>query len=919
MDRFEKRASEIVSQLTEDEKLGMLTTHHNAVERLGLGEFFIGTEVARGYVGREPEKISTVFPQPIGLAGTFDRELMYELGVIAGKEARAYYNDGKKGGLMLWGPTVDMERDPRWGRTEEAYGEDVMLAGELTAAYTKGMAGETADGYYMTVPTLKHFCADNNENDRGSCDAFLPPRLKYEYYYAAFENAIRKGGARSLMTAYNEINGLPAIMNTELETLIKEQWGLWFTVSDGGDVSQNLTAHKYCDTMAEAFALSLKGGCDVMTDMESIIRPAAERALERGLVTWADIDRSLTRTVAARLRLGQLAENCPFDGIDSSVIDCEAHRKTNLRAALEQAVLLKNNGILPVKQSPKKIAVVGPLADDNLRDWYTGYFTGAVSVYEGIKREFPEAETVLDKLWDIVAVKAANGKYLSVHEDGTVYADAEDIGDAEKFELQIWGEGWKNLFSVKYGKYIRMTDDGSLKLNKEVVYDWFTRETFNIVGNASGHGSAVEDFQFHKRLTVRGDGSLKFVKKCAFTDDCIFDFEYMDYGYQRAARLTEECDLVIYCDGNHPVQAAKECYDRTTLDLDHGIRIKNSENVIMVLISSYPYAINDENDSLPAIIYTTHAGAELGTAVAMTISGRNNPSGHLAMTWYRSEKDLPDIHEYDIEKAGTTYMYFEGTPLYPFGYGLSYSEFELGDMHIKRIDGGYAADITVTNTSDTDGTAAVQIYCSANGDGDAVIPLPKRKLCGFERVFVKAGETVSAEIVIPEHILRVWDARSGRMIIESRECLFSAGLSSADIRASAVFRIEGESVGERPDTFSADSFEDHDSIRIYHSRRLDRDYVRSCGWKGTLVYGGVRLDGAECVKLRISSLSGAGKVTLGEGENTAEAAVPACDAYDDFAEITVSAEKLRGSDTLKISLAEGMSLLDISVCRKGSR
>lgn len=166
MDRFEKRASEIVSQLTEDEKLGMLTTHHNAVERLGLGEFFIGTEVARGYVGREPEKISTVFPQPIGLAGTFDRELMYELGVIAGKEARAYYNDGKKGGLMLWGPTVDMERDPRWGRTEEAYGEDVLLAGELTAAYTKGMAGETADGYYMTVPTLKHFCADNNENDR---------------------------------------------------------------------------------------------------------------------------------------------------------------------------------------------------------------------------------------------------------------------------------------------------------------------------------------------------------------------------------------------------------------------------------------------------------------------------------------------------------------------------------------------------------------------------------------------------------------------------------------------------------------------------------------------------------------------------------------------------------------------------------
>ncbi|MBQ3841472.1 MAG: glycoside hydrolase family 3 C-terminal domain-containing protein [Ruminiclostridium sp.] len=911
MEKFENRAREIVSQLTADEKLGMLTTHHNAVERLGLGEFWIGTEVARGYVGREPEKISTVFPQPIGLAGTFDRELMHELGVIAGTEARAYYNEQKKGGLMLWGPTVDMERDPRWGRTEEAYGEDVFLAGELTAQYTKGMAGETEDGYYMTVPTLKHFCANNNENDRGSSDAFLPPRLKYEYYYAAFENAIRCGGAKSVMTAYNAINGLPAIMNPELETILKEQWGLWFTVSDGGDMSQNVNAHKYCDSMAEAFALSLKGGCDVMTDMEEIVRPAAEKALERGLVTWEDIDRSLTRVIAARLRLGQLSDNCPFDSIDRSVIDCEAHRETNLRAALEQVVLLKNDGILPLKQAPKKIAVVGALADCNLRDWYTGYFTGAVSVCEGIKREFPEAEVVLDKLWDIVAVKAPNGKYLSVHEDGTVWADADVIGESEKFELQEWGEDWSNLFSVKYGKYIRLSDDGTLKLHNDTVYDWFTRETFNI--KEEEHGCIIEDFQFHKRLTLGENGSLTFVKKYAAVDENIFDIECTSLGFQRGNALCGECDLVVCCTGNHPVQAAKECYDRTTLAFDDGAWIKDCEKTVMVLISSYPYAVNDENEAMPAILYTSHAGAHLGTAVARTISGSNNPSGHLAMTWYRSELDLPDIHEYDIAKAGTTYMYFEGTPLYPFGHGLSYSDFELGELRIRSTDGGYSAAVAVTNTSDTDGTAVVQIYCSADKESGMVIPLPKRKLCGFERVFVKAGETVNADIAIPGYILRVYDPRSGRMIVESGSRIFSAGLSSADIRVSTAFRVEGETVGARPDSFPAVSFEDSEDIRIFCSRRLGCELVRGSGWAGKLVYGGVRLDSAESVKLRISTLAGHGKVKLEAGDNVVEAEVPVCDAYDDLAEVTVPAAELRGSDTLKISLGEGMSLLDITI------
>ncbi|MDE5991892.1 MAG: beta-glucosidase, partial [Oscillospiraceae bacterium] len=198
---MKERVSDLLSKLTPEEKMSMLSCHMPAVPRLGIGEWYVGTEVARGYVGRDTGELSTVFPQPIGMASMFDPELMYELGVIAGNEARYHYQNEPNGKLMLWGPTVDMERDPRWGRTEEAYGEDPFLTGEMSKAYTKGMAGDDPV-YLKTVPTLKHFCANNNEADRGSCSANVDMRTLHEYYYRAFKAAITEGGARSVMAAY---------------------------------------------------------------------------------------------------------------------------------------------------------------------------------------------------------------------------------------------------------------------------------------------------------------------------------------------------------------------------------------------------------------------------------------------------------------------------------------------------------------------------------------------------------------------------------------------------------------------------------------------------------------------------------------------------------------------------------------------
>ncbi len=910
-DDLRKKAEKLVGKMTTEEKIHMLTTHQHAVERLGIGEFYIGCEAARGYVGREPEKYSTVFPQPVGLAGTFDKELMWLLGGVAGREFRAYYNEEKKGGLCVWGPTVDMERDPRWGRTEEAYGEDVFLAGEMTRAYTLGLAGND-DTYLMTIPTLKRFCANNNEATRIDCNVFMPPRLKYEYYYAAFMNAIKFGGAKSVMACYNSINGVPGMLNRDLQTVLKEKWGMWFTVTDGGDFAQTVTAHRYCRDHSETLAEALKAGCDIMTDSDDLVVKSAEKALKDGLITEKDIDRSVQNTIYARMMLGQFDENCPYNDISKNIIDNEESREVNLRAAREQIVLLKNNGILPLKEKPKRIAVVGPLADENLRDWYTGYFRDKVSILKGIKKEFPGVQITHDTLWDRIIIKASNGKYLKIHDDGIVYADATK-SKADVFELQDWGENWCNFFSVKHKKYLRL-DDGKLKLHNHTVYDWFTRETFNLF---YGYDNiAIEDYQFHQKMTADREGNITFVKRRALMPENNFDIVNVSFGETRAEELAEKCDLVIYCTGNHPVQTAKECYDRKTLELNvqsdmADVLYNSNKNTLMVLVSSYPYAIEHENAILPAIIYTSHAGAHLGTAVAETLTGKNNPAGRLAMTWYKSESELPDIEDYDIENAGTTYMYYKGEPLYPFGYGLSYSHFLYGGLRVTHNEFGTAAEVIITNESDIDGEEVVQFYYTVK---DSAVSRPIRKLCGFERVHVESLISKKVIVEIPEHILQIFDTHSGEMLTESGTYIFGAGGSSGDIQVTAEVKINGDTITPRKDKFEAQMFDEHSDIRIDYAKDIEKYYIISSGWSAKAVYNDIDFSGKKELVITAGCITGKGKLTIKLGDNALEAEItPSC-SYSDTGEYKFALQENIPADTpLTLNISENVFVYDIAV------
>ena len=905
-DVFIARARDIVDKLTEDEKLEMLSTNHAEVPRLGLGEFYIGTEVARGYVGRDKERISTVLPQPVGMAAMFDRELMRKLGRIAGLEARAYYNRDKRGGLCLWGPTVDMVRDPRWGRTEEAYGEDVFLAGELSAAYTLGMAGDNGE-HYMTVPTLKHFCANNNEEDRGSCNAYLPLRLKHEYYYAAFENAIRWGGARSVMAAYNEINGLPAVMNPELGSILRDEWGMWFAVSDGGDFSQNVTAHRYTDSFAEAYPLTLIAGCDAMTDMSDLVRAAAEKALRDGLITWKDIDDSIVRTVYARLKLGQ-TDKCEFDSIDDSVIDSEEHRALNRQAAREQVVLLKNGGILPIMDRDKRIAVVGPLADDILMDWYTGYAAYEKTVIDGVRELFPNVSG--GSLWDRVAVKASDGRYLALEGEEARCSDVPEV-----FEYRDQGEGWINLFSEREKRYLRKDDSGKLLLHNRRVYDWFTRETLNF--KPYGDKYVIEDYLEHKRLVRKPDGSVRFEKHTAVTEEQLWEKELLTSGEDIARQIAEENDIVIYCVGNCPTQVAKECYDRRTLALNvqpgmTQVISRANPNTVLCVVSSYPYSIVEESEAAAAVIWTSHAGAELGTAVSEVIAGEYSPAGRLPLTWYRSELDLPDIMNYDIETAGSTYMYFKGKPLYPFGHGLSYGSFEYIGMNAVQAEHGVRAEVTVRNTSDIPCGEVVQVYFTVK---KSAVSRPIKKLCGFERVHFEAGEQKTVSIGIPEHILRIYDVRRQTMIVEGGTYLFMAGASSEDIRLEKEVALTGESLAARPDSFPAMTFDSGEDVELFRAKKAQRDYVRAVNWSGTAVYDGLDLCGAKAVRFTASSVYGHRDVVIRAGESEYKVTLQPADGYEDFGEYTLELPEEASGSRLVFTLPQECGLMDISVIR----
>jgi len=799
------RVNDLIGRLTIEEKIRLIPTQQSAIERLGVEEYSVGGEAAHGWVSREGDP-ATVFPQPIGLACTWDTELMYQVGSVIGDEVRAYYKK-KKGGLTLWAPTVDMERDPRWGRTEEAYGEDPFLTGKLTTALVKGMQGDHPF-YLKMAATLKHFFANNNEEDRCECSVSIDPRNMKEYYWKAFEPAVVEGDVCCIMTAYNSVNGTPCILNKDVKEIIKKEWGLrGFVVADGGDFSQTVTRHRYYSNHAESIAGTLKSGIDCIPDDPELIIKALKEALARELLTEDDIDQALRNIFRIRFRLGQFdpEELNPYTEIGDDIICHPRHSRLALEAAHKSIVLLKNKDkLLPINRDKvNRVAVIGPLGDDLYQGWYTGTFPYKITPLQGIKEKLKGKEVTYHKgCNDIALCSMVNNNYIGpdYEADYQLVADRKQLTEREMFELTDWGWGRYTLKSRANGKYLTV-DNGHIQASADRVYGWYVKEIFGLIPRGDGNFS-IKTWDDKNVELSRKDNRLLADSSC--TGEGQFRMEIVRDGIKEAVQAAREADLAILFLGNHPLINGKEEIDRPDITLvpaqERLLRevYEVNPNTVLVIIGSYPIAVNWAEENIPAIVYSAHGGQEMGKAIADVLFGDYNPGGRLNMTWYSSIEQLPDIKDYDIIKGKRTYMYFEGEPLYPFGHGLSYTSFKYGSLGISSAaitaDEEVKVKLKVKNTGPIGGDEVVQLYVRAV---NSRVKRPRKELKGFQRLYLEPGETTAVSFTIKARELDFWDVTREKYCVETGDYQIMVGSSSTDIRLTGMFKVMGEAIPPR--------------------------------------------------------------------------------------------------------------------------
>lgn len=684
----EQRLDDLIARMTLDEKVDALG-NNTQVPRLGIQasgsvEGLHGIVLGGPTYGDRANTPTTGFPQAYGLGETWDTNLLHRVATYISTENRYLFQNAKyrKSGLIMWTPNVDLSRDPRWGRTEECYGEDAFLTSRLAVAFIKGIQGDHPK-YWRNASLMKHFLSNSNEYGRTFSSSNYSDKLFREYYAYPFYKGVTEGGSQALMTAYNAYNGTPCIMHPVLRNIVMKEWGLNGTLlTDGGAFRLLLSDHKRFDNdRAAAAAACIKAGITKFLDE---YKDAVYEALHRKLISVEDIEKAIRGNLRISLKLGLLdhAEDNPYAAIgvtDTIAPWSKPETKALVReATLKSVVLLKNKDhLLPLdRHKIKKIAVIGQRATEVLQDWYAGKPFYTVNVLDAIREEA-----------------------------------GSDI-------------------EVRYVKTNRMDS----------------------------------------ARTVAAWADVAIV--------CVGNHPTCDAGWEQAPVISE----------------GKEAVDRQSLQLDQEDLLlqvaQTNPNTIGVLISSFPYAINRANQTVPALLHLTQCSQELGHAVSDVIFGHYNPAGRLTQTWVKNITDLPHMMDYDITH-GRTYMYFKEKPLYPFGYGLSYTRFNysgttLNDRVIERGD-TLRVCFNLKNSGDMDGDEVVQLYVSARKHTDKD---PIKQLKAFQRISLRKGETKKVELTVPYTELQVWDEKQNRFILPDKEMTLEIGASSSDIRLRTTFRTE---------------------------------------------------------------------------------------------------------------------------------
>ncbi len=866
---FETRALDLVQHMSLDEKISQLGNTSPAIPRLGVSEYDWWNECLHG-VARAGT--ATVFPQAIGMAATFNRNLMKQVADVISDEARAKHHEalrnndyGRYKGLTFWSPNINIFRDPRWGRGHETYGEDPYLTGQLGMQFVRGLQGDD-EKYLKLVATAKHFAVHNGpEGLRHSFNVVPNARDLWETYLPAFKDLMVDAKAYSIMGAYNRVDGESASASwLLLQDILRKKWGFeGYVVSDCGAINDIHAHHKIVNTAEESAAVGVRKGCDL--NCGRVYQRALKNAVEQGLIDEGEIDLSVYRLMLARMKLGMFdpADIVPYAQIPYQVNNSAEHDALALKMAQESMTLLKNDGILPLnKKKVKRIAVVGPNAEniEALRANYYGIATNPVTVIDGIRKAV-DPKTNITYSQGVPLVKYQDEKNMVVAVDSKYLFTTDKSGKkvsgltAEYFNnKELLGEAVftrndpKIAFSWSGSPTQTEVAQGILEPDKAIGDDNFSiRWTGKLLAPETGKfklGVASDD---GSRLWVNGkliaDGWSDHALQSFFGDIELeagktYDIKLEYYENTQGAAVTfawetpsskavkagntdvklaqsvlddvRKADVAIFVGGLDATWEGEEMRDRVNIDgFNRGDRTKielpkiqqdaiqamleTGTPVVLVLMSGSAVAFDGLDKKLQAIVLGWYPGQRGGDAIADVLFGNYNPAGRLPVTFYSSTDELADFTDYNMRAGkGFTYRYYQGEALYPFGHGLSYTNFKYSNLKIDKTkicdSDEFSVSVNIANTGKMDGDEVVQLYVK---DVKSDIWMPIKQLRKFERITVKKGQEETIEFKLnAKEDLRYYNSMYGRYMVEPGDFEIQIGASSNDIRLKALITVE---------------------------------------------------------------------------------------------------------------------------------
>lgn len=829
----EQRAKDLISRLTLSEKTTLMCDISDAIPRMGIKKFNWWSEALHGFANNANV---TVFPEPVGMAASFDDGLVYRIFNAASDEARAKYNEATQKGLenkrflslSVWTPNVNIFRDPRWGRGQETYGEDPYLTSRMGISVVKGLQGPADLRYKKLLACAKHFAVHSGpEWSRHSLNINnLDPRDLWETYLPAFKALVQKSDVRQVMCAYQRLDDEPCCGNTQLlQRILRDEWGYkYMVVSDCGAVSDFYTSHKVSSDAVHAASKGVWAGTDVECQWADHLYKQLPEAVAKGLITEDEINKHLLNVLVGRFDLGEMDDDAlvSWSKIPMSIVNNDEHRKLALDMALKSMTLLQNkNNTLPLSKS-KKIAVVGPNANDKPMLWgnYNGTPVRTITILDGIASKLSAEKIIYDKGCDLVEDKVTESYFAQCAIDGkkglkAIYWNNKDLsGDivatqqiANPIKLTTAGqhefatgvrlEGFSGKYETEF----------TPSKSEDLVFKCGATGYFELFVNGVSLARYNNWRTLPSRIPFKVESGKKYKIEIRYAqlNDWQANLEF-DFGKEIPVNYTEllkklaGTDIVVFAGGLSTQLEGEEMPvsypgfkggDRTDIELPAVQRnclqaLKQAgKQVIFVNCSGSAIAMVPETESCDAILQAWYGGESGGQAVADVLFGDYNPSGKLPITFYKSLNQLSDFEDYSMK--GRTYRYMSD-PLFPFGFGLSYTTFSIGNAKLNNtaIKANESVELTipVSNKGKRNGTEIVQVYVRKLNDIDG----PLKTLKGFQRVDVSAGKTVQAIINLPYNSFEFFDRSTGKMDVAAGEyeVLYGNSSDAKDLKATTI-------------------------------------------------------------------------------------------------------------------------------------